>query len=72
MQEFTFSSRQWSVAFPYGIPSFDPNPQNKPTSIEREIFPVMAEDKELYRMVLKDFWMDIGQPKVVASPPRDL
>ena len=23
----------------------------------------MAEDKELYRMVLDDFWMDIGQPK---------
>lgn len=38
--------------------------QNKPTSIEREIFPKMAEDKELYNMVLDDFWMDIGQPKV--------
>ena len=37
--------------------------QNKPTSIEREIFPVMAADKQLYNMVLEDFWMDIGQPK---------
>jgi mannose-1-phosphate guanylyltransferase len=35
----------------------------KPTSIEREIFPVMAKDKALYSMVLDGFWMDIGQPK---------
>lgn len=44
--------------------SMDDSFQNKPTSIEREIFPKMAEDKELYDMVLDDFWMDIGQPKV--------
>lgn len=36
---------------------------NKPTSIERVIFPAMAAEKELYRMVLPGFWMDIGQPK---------
>eukprot|EP00493_Phyllostaurus_siculus_P018061 UN18343 len=36
---------------------------NKPTSIERDVFPAMAKDKELYAMVLPDFWMDIGQPK---------
>jgi len=35
---------------------------NKPTSIERVIFPAMAAEKELYRMVLPGFWMDIGQP----------
>lgn len=35
----------------------------KPTSIEREIFPKIAEDKKLYSMVLKGYWMDIGQPK---------
>jgi mannose-1-phosphate guanylyltransferase len=35
----------------------------KPTSIEREIFPKMAEDGQLYQMVLPGFWMDIGQPK---------
>lgn len=23
----------------------------------------MAEDKQLYRMVLRGFWMDIGQPR---------
>lgn len=35
----------------------------KPTSIEREIFPLMAADKKLYNLQLKGFWMDIGQPK---------
>ncbi|XP_056886633.1 LOW QUALITY PROTEIN: mannose-1-phosphate guanyltransferase beta [Takifugu flavidus] len=37
--------------------------QLKPTSIEKEIFPVMAEEGHLYSMELKGFWMDIGQPK---------
>uniref|UniRef100_A0A8C4ZQL4 mannose-1-phosphate guanylyltransferase n=2 Tax=Gadus morhua TaxID=8049 RepID=A0A8C4ZQL4_GADMO len=37
--------------------------QLRPTSIEKEIFPVMAEDGQLYAMELQGFWMDIGQPK---------
>jgi len=36
--------------------------QLKPTSIEREIFPKMALDGELYAMDLRGYWMDIGQP----------
>ncbi|CAL8336695.1 unnamed protein product [Merluccius merluccius] len=35
----------------------------RPTSIEKEIFPVMAEEGQLYAMELQGFWMDIGQPK---------
>ena len=35
----------------------------KPTSIEREIFPVMAKENQLYAMELEGIWMDIGQPK---------
>lgn len=35
----------------------------KPTSIEKEVFPVMCEESELYAMELPGFWMDIGQPK---------
>lgn len=35
----------------------------KPTSIEKEIFPKMANEGQLYTMVLPGFWMDIGQPK---------
>ncbi|XP_053159369.1 mannose-1-phosphate guanyltransferase beta isoform X2 [Hemicordylus capensis] len=37
--------------------------QLRPTSIEKEIFPVMAEQGQLYAMELQGFWMDIGQPK---------
>ena len=36
---------------------------NKPCSIEREIFPGMAFDNQLYSFKLYGFWMDIGQPK---------
>lgn len=36
---------------------------SKPTSIEREIFPQMAAEKELYQLELPGYWMDIGQPK---------
>lgn len=35
----------------------------KPTSIERDIFPVIAAEKKLFSMVLEGYWMDIGQPK---------
>lgn len=35
----------------------------KPTSIEKEIFPNMAEDGQLYAKTLEGFWMDVGQPK---------
>ncbi|KAI4482687.1 PREDICTED: mannose-1-phosphate guanyltransferase beta [Polistes canadensis] len=35
----------------------------KPMSIEKEVFPFMAEDNELYAMELPGFWMDVGQPK---------
>lgn len=35
----------------------------KPTSIEKEVFPNMAQEKQLYAMDLQGFWMDVGQPK---------
>uniref|UniRef100_V5GZM5 mannose-1-phosphate guanylyltransferase n=1 Tax=Anoplophora glabripennis TaxID=217634 RepID=V5GZM5_ANOGL len=35
----------------------------RPTSIEKEVFPGMAEDKQLYAFELQGFWMDVGQPK---------
>lgn len=34
--------------------------ENRPTSIEREIFPVMASEQQLYQMELPGYWMDIG------------
>lgn len=35
----------------------------KPTSIEKEVFPKMANEGQLYCMPLEGFWMDVGQPK---------
>lgn len=37
--------------------------QLRPTSIEKEVFPYMAGDGQLYAMDLQGFWMDVGQPK---------
>jgi len=31
-------------------------------SIEREIFPAMAKEGQLYRIELKSYWMDVGKP----------
>jgi mannose-1-phosphate guanylyltransferase len=39
----------------------------KPTSIETDIFPKMAECGQLYAMELTGFWMDVGQPKDYLS-----
>ncbi|KAF7991308.1 hypothetical protein HCN44_002870 [Aphidius gifuensis] len=35
----------------------------RPMSIEKEVFPGMANDGQLYAMELPGFWMDVGQPK---------
>ena len=32
-------------------------------SIEKEVFPFMSDDSQLYAMELNGFWMDVGQPK---------
>lgn len=32
-------------------------------SIEKEVFPFMSNESQLYAMELKGFWMDVGQPK---------
>jgi len=34
-----------------------------PMSMEKAVFPFMADEGQLYCMELNDFWMDIGQPK---------
>jgi len=50
-----------------GIYIFNPSILNriepKPTSIEKEIFPKMAAENQLFCMTLPGFWMDVGQPK---------
>lgn len=34
----------------------------KPTSIEKETFPAMAGQRQLYAIELNGYWMDVGQP----------
>jgi len=50
-----------------GIYIFKPSILNRieprPTSIEKEIFPKMAAEGQLFAMTLPAFWMDVGQPK---------
>mmetsp|Transcript_38488 Transcript_38488/g.63085 ORF Transcript_38488/g.63085 Transcript_38488/m.63085 type:complete len:367 (-) Transcript_38488:207-1307(-) len=36
---------------------------DKPTSIEREIFPIMAKDGKLFDCALTGYWMDVGKPE---------
>jgi mannose-1-phosphate guanylyltransferase len=38
-------------------------PFNTPCSIEKEVFPFVAEEKKLFCLRLTGYWMDIGQPK---------
>ncbi|KAH6561768.1 hypothetical protein BASA50_009065 [Batrachochytrium salamandrivorans] len=35
----------------------------EPTSIEKEVFPLMADAGQLHSMELPGFWMDVGQPR---------
>ena len=35
----------------------------RPTSIEKETFPLIVRDRRLYAFVLQGYWMDVGQPK---------
>jgi mannose-1-phosphate guanylyltransferase len=32
-------------------------------SIEKEVFPFMSNEGQLFAMELSGFWMDVGQPK---------
>ena len=35
----------------------------RPTSIEKETFPLIARDGKLFAFTLPGYWMDVGQPK---------
>ena len=35
----------------------------RPTSIEKETFPLIVRDKGLFAFTLPGYWMDVGQPK---------
>jgi len=42
---------------------FDRIPRGRPVSIEREIFPKLAEEGSLFGHEFKEIWMDIGKPR---------
>jgi len=42
---------------------FDYIPSGRPVSIEREIFPKLAEEGKLYGYNFKGLWIDIGEPE---------
>ena len=44
-------------------PAFLKRIEPVPTSIERDVFPVVAAQRQLYALELGGFWMDVGQPK---------
>lgn len=43
----------------------------RPTSIEKETFPLICLDKGLFAFTLPGYWMDVGQPKdyLTGTPP---
>jgi len=50
-----------------GIYVLDPKifnyiPKDKPTSMEREIFPKLIKEKNLFGLTMQGLWMDIGKP----------
>jgi len=38
-------------------------PAGRPVSIEREVFPKLADEGKLYAYILKEIWVDIGKPE---------
>lgn len=42
----------------------------KPTSIEKEVFPHVAQESKLFAMLLEGYWMDVGQPNDFLSGQR--
>eukprot|EP00004_Rigifila_ramosa_P015000 TRINITY_DN3455_c0_g1_i1.p1 TRINITY_DN3455_c0_g1~~TRINITY_DN3455_c0_g1_i1.p1 ORF type:complete len:359 (+),score=74.60 TRINITY_DN3455_c0_g1_i1:48-1124(+) len=59
----TFVSNRINAGIYIFNPSILKRIELRPTSIEKEIFPKMAESGQLYAFDLQGFWMDIGQPK---------
>ncbi|KAI9140603.1 mannose-1-phosphate guanyltransferase Mpg1 [Paraphysoderma sedebokerense] len=59
----TFVSNKINAGIYIFNPSILDRIEPRPTSIEKEIFPVMASEGHLHALDLPGFWMDVGQPK---------
>jgi mannose-1-phosphate guanylyltransferase len=47
-------------------------PSGKPASVEREIFPRLAEEGSLYALALPGYWLDVGTPASYLQAHLDL
>lgn len=47
-------------------------PTDRPSSIEREVFPAMVVDGRLFSMPTDDYWIDAGQPEPYRRANLDL
>jgi mannose-1-phosphate guanylyltransferase len=47
-------------------------PENQPLSIERVVFPAMAEDHALCATVMNGYWIDTGRPETYLQANLDL
>jgi len=59
-----------------GIYVFDPEifsyiPSSMPSSLEEDVFPILADRGKLYAFVYKGYWMDIGEPEDYEKACRD-
>jgi mannose-1-phosphate guanylyltransferase len=57
-----FISRWINAGLYYLTPSVFDRIELRPTSIEKEVFPVLAAEGLLYVLELDGFWADVGQP----------
>jgi mannose-1-phosphate guanylyltransferase len=47
-------------------------PPNRPVSIERDVFPRLAEEGSVYGLALDGYWLDIGTPESYLQAHRDV
>lgn len=47
-------------------------PEGRPVSIEREVFPRLAEEGTVYGTALPGYWLDIGTPESYLQAHRDV
>jgi mannose-1-phosphate guanylyltransferase len=47
-------------------------PDGRPVSIEREVFPRLAEEGSVYGLALAGYWLDVGTPESYLQAHRDV
>jgi mannose-1-phosphate guanylyltransferase len=47
-------------------------PEGRPVSIERDVFPRLAEEGSVYGLALDGYWLDVGTPESYLQAHRDV